>query len=222
VTEARLGTMRGAESPGLEAVVREKGVGDERVLAAIASVPRAGFVPAAQRGRAYRDEPIPIPHHQVTTQPSLIASMLEALALGGDERVLEVGTGHGFQTALLSRLAARVFSIERFADLALTARANLERHGARNVEVAVGDGSAGLPRNAPFDAIVVSAAFTEVPEPLAAQLADGGRLVQPLGPAGRDEVTLFERRGGAIEPLARVIPAHFVKLYGAHGFADEG
>jgi protein-L-isoaspartate(D-aspartate) O-methyltransferase len=196
-------------------------VRDERVLEAVASVPRADFVPDDYVGRAYRDEPIPIPHRQVTTQPSLIAAMLEALGVQGDERVLEVGTGHGFQTALLARLAGEVFSVERFADLAQTARRNLARHGARNAEVVVGDGTAGLPRQAPFDAIVVSAAFTRVPAPLAAQLAEGGRLVQPIGPGGRDDVNLFVRRGEAIEQRASVIPAHFVKLYGAHGFAED-
>jgi len=198
--------------------VRAAGVRDERVLEAVASVPRAGFVPSEYRERAYRDEPIPIPHGQVTTQPSLMAAMLEALALEGGERVLEVGTGHGFQTAVLARLARHVFSVERVVDLAETASRNLARQGVRNVDVLVGDGTAGLGAHAPFDAIVVSAAFTRVPEPLAAQLVQGGRLVQPVGPGGRDEVTLFERRGRAIERLASVMPACFVKLYGAHGF----
>jgi protein-L-isoaspartate(D-aspartate) O-methyltransferase len=201
--------------------VRAAGVRDERVLEAVASVPRAGFVPSEYRERAYRDEPIPIPHGQVTTQPSLMAAMLEALALEGGERVLEVGTGQGFQTAVLARLAKHVFSVERVVDLAETASCNLARQGVRNVDVLVGDGTVGLGGHAPFDAIVVSAAFTRVPEPLAAQLAEGGRLVQPVGPGGHDEVTLFERRGGAIERLASVVPACFVKLYGAHGFQDN-
>jgi protein-L-isoaspartate(D-aspartate) O-methyltransferase len=157
----------------------------------------------------------------VTTQPSLMAAMLEALALEGRERVLEVGTGHGFQTAVLARLARHVFSVERVVDLADTASRNLARQGVRNVDVLVGDGTAGLGAHAPFDAIVVSAAFTRVPEPLAAQLAEGGRLVQPVGPGGRDEVTVFERRGAAIERLASVVPACFVKLYGAHGFQEN-
>jgi protein-L-isoaspartate(D-aspartate) O-methyltransferase len=200
-------------------VARSKGVHDQRLLEAIASLPRAGFVPPEHAEQAYGDRPIPIPHGQVTTQPSLVAAMVEALALAGDERVFEVGTGHGYQTALLARLARRVYSIERFANLAETARRNLARHQVRNAEVVVGDGSAGLPEHAPFDGIIVSAAFTSVPEPLAAQLAEGGRLVQPVGPGGSDDVTLFERRGDELERRTSVTLARFVKLYGAHGFA---
>ena len=204
----------------LARLVREAGVKDRRVLDAIAAVPRAGFVDADSVDRAYRDEPLPIARGQVTTQPSLIARMLEALALEGDELVLEVGTGYGFQTALLARLAAEVVSVERFADVAQTARENLERHGAENVEALVGDGSAGAPEWGPFDAIVVSAAFTEVPQPLADQLTVGGRLVQPVGPGGQELVALFERGARGLERKADVIWAHFVKLYGAHGFAS--
>jgi protein-L-isoaspartate(D-aspartate) O-methyltransferase len=205
----------------LARLVRATDVGDPRVLEAIVQVPRAEFVPAEYVDRAYRDEPIPIPHGQVTTQPSLVARMLEALALQGAERVLEVGTGYGFQTALLSRLAAEVVSVERFADVADAARDNLERHGARTVEVLVGDGTAGAPTRAPFNAIVVSAAFTEVPRPLSDQLALGGRLVQPLGPGGHDLVIAFERRPEGLARTADLTWAHFVKLYGAHGFAGE-
>ena len=147
--------------------------------------------------------------------------MLEAAGLQGGERVLEVGTGYGFQTALLAWLAAEVVSIERFDDLAEVARHNLERHGARNVEVLVGDGSGGVPARAPFDAIVVSAAYTRVPRPLSDQLAGGGRLVQPVGPGGYDEVVLFERGPARLERRASVTPAHFVRLYGVHGFPAE-
>jgi protein-L-isoaspartate(D-aspartate) O-methyltransferase len=217
-----MGFLRGEEtSTGpeqLAKLVRAAGVRDRRVLKAIAEIPRAEFVASDSADRAYDDEPLPIPRGQVTTQPSLVARMLEALKLEGSERVLEVGTGYGFQTALLGRLASEVVSIERFADVAETARQNLERHGARNVEVLVGDGSAGAPERAPFDAIVVSAAFTSVPQPLADQLAVGGRLVQPVGPGGQDLVVVFERGEDGIERKADVTWAHFVKLYGAHGF----
>jgi protein-L-isoaspartate(D-aspartate) O-methyltransferase len=206
---------------GLVQLVRARGIRDQRLLRAIRDVPREGFVPPSYSERAYSDEPIPIGHDQVTTQPSLVASMLQALRLVGNECVLEVGTGHGFQTALLSRLADTVFSIERIPDLAETARRNLERQGIRNAEVVVGDGTRGLPVQSPFDAIVISAAFPEVPGPLVAQLRDGGRLVQPIGRGGDDQVTLFERRGGTLERCAEVIPARFVRLYGQHGFTPD-
>jgi len=191
-------------------------VRDERVLEAIATVPRAEFVPPEHLDLAEIDVPIPIPHEQVTTQPSLVARMVEALGLDGDECVLEVGTGYGWQTALLARLADRVFSVERFADLADTAGRHLAGYG--NVEVVVGDGSAGLPEHAPFDAILVAAAYPRVPKPLADQLAEGGRLVQPIGPGGAEDVVLFEKRDGELEPVRSVSGAHFVRLYGEHGF----
>ena len=213
--------MRGNGPQRLADLVRAKGIHDQRLLRAIATVPRAGFVPQRYSGLAYDDEPIPIGHEQVTTQPSLVAAMLEALALDGDERALEVGTGHGFQTALLARLTRRVLSIERLADLATAARRSLESHRIRNAVVVVGDGTLGFPEEAPFDAIVVSAAFTSVPEPLVMQLRDGGRLVQPIGRGGAEEVTLFELHGGELERRTSVISAHFVKLYGDYGFRPE-
>jgi len=156
----------------------------------------------------------------VTTQPSLVARMIAALDLEGDERVLEVGTGYGFQTALLAALAREVWSIERWADLAETARANLESHGVPNAEVVVGDGSAGLPEHAPFDAIVVSAAYPSVPEPLAEQLVPGGRIVHPVGSGGHEEVVLFERASRGLVRRRSLTGARFVRLHGRHGFAD--
>jgi protein-L-isoaspartate(D-aspartate) O-methyltransferase len=195
------------------------GVRDQRVLDAIALVPRAGFVPPSIVDLAYRDRPLPIPHDQVTTQPSLVAKMVEALALEPSDHVLEIGTGFGWQTALLARLAAEVWSVERWDDIAAAARANLERHRVDNATVVVGDGSLGLPEQAPYDAVLVAAAFPEVPAPLAEQLAEGGRLVQPIGHGGADEVVLFEKRGRVLERSRFVTGAHFVRLYGEHGFA---
>ncbi|GGM37048.1 protein-L-isoaspartate O-methyltransferase [Longimycelium tulufanense] len=201
----------------LEAV-RHAGVTDKRVLAAIRATPRAAFVPSEHIEFAYYDEPVPIPHGQVTTQPSLVAAMVEALSLTGRENVLEVGTGHGFQTALLACLAADVVSIERWPDLAETARGNLARHGVRNVRVLVGDGTLGAPRWSPYDAIIVSAAFPEVPAPLTDQLRTGGRLVQPIGPGGAEEVTLFARTERSLRRQGILTGAYFVPLYGKHGF----
>ena len=194
------------------------GVQDARVFGAIRAVPRIEFVPAAFAAEAEVDRPIPIPHEQVTTQPSLVARMVEALGLTGSEQVLEIGTGYGWQTALLARLARQVFSVERFADLARVARENLERLAIANAVIVVGDGTEGLPEQAPFDAILVSAAFPEVPEPLREQLGEGGRLVQPIGPGGDDDVLLFEKRGGELEHIDYVSGARFVRLYGRHGF----
>ncbi|HEX2030780.1 MAG TPA: protein-L-isoaspartate O-methyltransferase, partial [Actinomycetota bacterium] len=166
---------------------------------------------------AARDRPIPIARGQVTTQPSLIGQMVAALHMSGGERVLEVGTGLGFQTAILAVLAGEVYSVERFPDLAEAARSNLAAAGIHGATVVVGDGTAGLPDRAPFDAIVVAAAAPAVPPPLAEQLAEGGRLVQPLGPGGDDLVTVFRKEAGALVRERLVVPAHFVPLVGAHG-----
>jgi protein-L-isoaspartate(D-aspartate) O-methyltransferase len=198
--------------------IRADGVRNERVLEAFAAVPRANFVPGELVERAYVDAPLPIPHDQVTTQPSLVARMLDALALVGSERVLEIGTGYGFQTALLAYLADSVWSVERWPDLAATARDHLARQGTRNVEVIVADGSEGLPEQAPFDAVLVSAAFPRVPAPLAEQVASGGRLVQPIGWGGMEEVVLFERSPQGLHRRRVLTGAHFVRLYGTHGF----
>jgi protein-L-isoaspartate(D-aspartate) O-methyltransferase len=202
----------------LVSACRRAGVRDERLLAAIGDVPRAEFVRADLVDRAYEDSPLPIPHGQVTTQPSLVAAMLEALGLSGSERVLEIGTGYGWQTALLARLAASVWSVERYGDLAALAEGALERQRVGNVTVVVGDGSLGLASHAPYDAVLVAAAFPSVPEPLVAQLAAGGRLVQPIGPGGAEDVVLFERTDAGLERVRSVIGAHFVRLYGRHGF----
>jgi protein-L-isoaspartate(D-aspartate) O-methyltransferase len=197
---------------------RASGVEDEHVLVAIGAVPRAEFVPPELAACAYQDRPLPIPHGQVTTQPSLVAQMVAALELSPSDRVLEVGTGYGWQTALLARLAGEVWSVERWEDIARIARAYLERQGVENAIVVVGDGSAGLPERARYEGILVAAAFPEVPVPLVEQLAEGGRLVQPIGLGGNEEVVLFEKREGMLVPQRRVTLAHFVRLFGEHGF----
>jgi protein-L-isoaspartate(D-aspartate) O-methyltransferase len=204
----------------LTVAVVATGVRDPRLIRALREVPRAGFVPPRLVGRAYVDEPLPIPHGQVTTQPSLSAKIIEALELSGSERILEVGTGYGFQTALLAHLCSFVWSIERWPDVAGTARENLSRHGVENVEVVAGDGTGGFPEHAPYDAVLVSAAFPSVPPPLAQQLAVGGRLVQPIGSGGQEAVVLFEKGNEGLERRRTVTGAHFVRLYGTHAFPE--
>lgn len=204
----------------LLAALRREGISDVRLLGAVQAVPRRSFVPKSAVDRAYLDVPLEIPQDQVTTQPSLVAKMLESLELTGDERVLEVGTGYGWQTALLAHLAREVWSVERWPDLAETARQNLLRQGIANATIVVGDGTEGLAAEAPFGAILVSAAFTSVPPVLAAQLAPDGRLVQPIGPGGREDVVLFERRPEGLVRRRTVTRAHFVRLVGRQGFSD--
>jgi protein-L-isoaspartate(D-aspartate) O-methyltransferase len=231
VLEDLSATFLRAEPPGImgsmsdpEQLVRAAaaaGVGDPRVLDAVRTGPRADFVPPHLTGRAYRDEPLPIPRGQVTTQPSLVARMVEALELTGSELVLEVGAGYGWQTALLARLCGFVLAVERFADVAEVARENLTRFGVANAEVVEGDGTEGLSEHAPYDAILVAAAFPSVPQPLEEQLAAGGCLVQPVGPGGREEVVLFEKGPRNLVRLQVVAEASFVKLHGTHAFPEE-
>ena len=198
--------------PPLVRASRRAGVYDERVLAAMAAIRRECFVPARDRFYAFEDEPIVLPHGQVTTQPSLVAKMCEALELQGHERVLEVGTGYAYQAAVLSRLASEVVTIERFWDFCEMARRNLARARIDNVEVVHGDGSQGYPPRAPYDAIIVAAASPEVPQPLIEQLVEGGRLVQPMGYGGDEVVTAFRKEGGKLVEAAVVTLAYFVTL----------
>ena len=193
-------------------LIEREGLEDRRIVEAFRQLDRADFVPPSLRAEAYRDRPVALPFRQTTSQPSLIARMVDAARAQPDERVLEIGTGYGFQTALLASLAREVVSMERFAGLAEAARANLAKVGIGNAEVIVGNGWEGAPGGGPFDAIVVSAAATEVPQALVAQLVEGGRLVIPVTRGPSDDVLLFEKRGDRLLRMKLVTPARFVPL----------
>jgi protein-L-isoaspartate(D-aspartate) O-methyltransferase len=197
--------------------LRARGIDDERVLEAMGTVPREVFVPPPGRHRAYADSALPIGEEQTISQPWIVAAICQALELQGPERVLEVGTGSGYSTAVLSLLAAEVISVERHGSLARSARAALFSLGVANAELLVGDGSRGVPDRAPFDAIAVHAAAPTAPPAMLEQLADGGRLVVPIAFESSDVLTVLWRRGEEI--VSEVIgPCRFVPLIGEEGF----
>lgn len=197
--------------------LRDKGVRDLAVLHAIATVPRHLFVPEAVRHRAYEDSALPIAAGQTISQPWVQARCLELLRLTSRDRVLEVGAGSGYQTALLAALASTVLAVERVPELAQGARAALEAAGVGNAGVVVGDGTLGWRAYAPYDAIVVAAASPAVPGPLLEQLAEGGRMVLPLGERGRQALTLVEKTAGEVR-TTEVSDVRFVPLLGEFGF----
>ncbi|HET7573080.1 MAG TPA: protein-L-isoaspartate(D-aspartate) O-methyltransferase [Gaiellaceae bacterium] len=200
------------------AVLRERGIEDERVLAAMAAVPRELFVPAESRADAYADAALPIGGGQTISQPTMVALLCEQLALRGGERVLDVGTGSGYQAAVLAELAAEVHSIERVPELAERARAALAAAGyGERVRVHVGDGTLGLPAHAPFAAVAVAAAAPEPPPSLYAQLEPGGRLVVPVGNA-REQLLQVVVRTPEGPAVRRSVPCRFVPLLGSEGF----
>jgi len=197
--------------------LRGRDVVDERVLAAMERVPRELFIPEELRDRAYDDAALPIGGGQTISQPYMVARICEALALKGDEQVLDVGTGSGYQAAVLAELAAEVDTIERIPELAESARTNLAVAGYERVRVHVGDGTRGLPEHAPFDAIAVAAAAPQLPQSLYEQLEPEGRLVVPVGKHGiqRLEVVIRSPEGPAV---IRSVPCRFVPLVGEEGF----
>jgi protein-L-isoaspartate(D-aspartate) O-methyltransferase len=204
----------------IEKQLRERGVKDERVLAAMERVPRHEFVPPEKRAHAYEDHPIVIGEGQTISQPFMVAAMVQAAEIKPHDVVLEIGTGSGYQTAVLAELAAKVFSIERFPSLADSARAVLQRLNYTNVVIAIGDGSTGFPAaEAPpaFDAIIVSAAAPAVPSSLAEQLKESGRLVIPIGTLDEQLLHVVRRQQGALLDQA-LYGCKFVPLVGAQGF----
>lgn len=209
----------------VETQLAARGIVDERVLEAMRRIPRHLFVHPNLAGHAYEDTPLPIAGGQTISQPYIVAFMTEALRLRGTERVLEIGTGSGYQTAVLCALAAHVYSLEYLPRLAAAAADALAQLGVTNVEIHVGDGSQGLPDMAPFDAIIVTAAAPAVPGPLRTQLApDGGRMVVPVG--GRDAQDLLRvTRHGDRWRIEKLLPVRFVPLRGRYGFSappDDG
>ena len=199
--------------------IEARGVSDPRVLEAMRTVPRHIFVPDSCRQAAYNDSPLPIGHGQTISQPYIVAVMTELLEPAPGDRVLEIGGGSGYQAAILGTLAGEVVTVERIPEVARAARENLEAAGIRNVNVVVSDGTDGYAPSAPYDAIIVTAAAPDIPKPLLEQLADGGRLVAPVG--GRDLQTLVKlvRKGDSI-----IRSTHggvvFVPLLGHHGWPE--
>ena len=220
----RLGNGASADTFGgyrtrLVEQLREQGIKDLAVLRAFAETPRHLFVPAALRHRAYENAALPIGAGQTISQPFMQARYLETLRFQGGERVLEIGTGSGYQTALLSRLVAQVFTVERVQALAENAQRELRAAAARNVSVLLGDGTLGWAGYAPYDAILVAAGGPSIPGPLVEQLAPGGRMLIPVGERGRQTLTLVERTGeGQGVRTTPLGDALFVPLLGEHGF----
>ncbi len=204
----------------VEEQLRRRGVTDARLLEAFRKVPRHLFVPEDVQRDAYHDHPLPIGGGQTISQPYMVALMTHCLRLQGHERVLEIGAGSGYQTAVLSELALEVFAVERLAELLAQTQQRLARLGCRNVHFTTGDGSLGWPEHAPYDAILVSAAAPDVPAPLVAQLAEGGRMVLPIGRPEAQMLTEIEKRHNTIyrKEIAHCV---FVPLIGKHGWPPE-
>lgn len=203
----------------IEKQIRRRGISDPRVLEAMAAVPREEFVLQEFRLRSYEDAPLPIGEGQTISQPYIVAAMTAALRPTGNERALEIGTGCGYQAAVLSHLAKIVFTIESRSELASSATQRLARLGYENVHVHCGDGTLGLPEFAPFDTILVAAAAPDVPEPLRSELAEGGRLILPIGDAENQELHLIERNGTSFHTTV-LEGCRFVPLVGYHGWKE--
>jgi protein-L-isoaspartate(D-aspartate) O-methyltransferase len=212
--------FRGARERLVE-TLQSKGIRDLSVLRAFEMTPRHLFVPTGLRHRAYEDAPLPIGSGQTISQPWVHARYLELLHLTGKERVLEIGTGSGYQTVLLAHLAAQVFSIERIPAVMQQAHENILRSGVNNVSLLTGDGTIGWSQYAPYDAILVGAGSPSIPQPLLDQLSEGGRLLIPIGDRDEQKLVLAERRNGKVE-MRDEAAVRFVPLIGHHGWTNEG
>ena len=204
----------------VEEQIKARGLTDPRLLAAFRNVPRHRFVPVELQQEAYQDHPLPIPSGQTISQPYMVALMTSQLRLQGHERVLEIGTGSGYQTAILATLGLEVFSVERLPELLQTVRQRLEALGYLNVHLSAGNGSLGWPEHAPFDAILVSAAAPDVPAPLVKQLAEPGRMVVPVGAPDGQMLQEVEKRDGMVFQRA-IASCVFVPLLGKHGWPER-
>jgi len=200
--------------------IRSRGIRDRRVLAALAAVPRHEFVPPSLLDAAHDDGPLPIGRGQTISQPYMVAVMTAAIAPRRAHRVLEIGTGSGYQAAVLSRIVRSVYTVERLPALSAAAEERLRRLGYRNVEYLVGDGSEGWPEAAPFDGILVTAAAPEIPTPLVAQLAPGGRIAVPVGGVGLQTLVVGERTASGLRTWTDC-SCRFVPLIGRHAFPDD-
>jgi protein-L-isoaspartate(D-aspartate) O-methyltransferase len=198
-----------------------RGIKNQRLLDAFYKVQRHKFIPGESRGSAYADFPVPIGEGQTISQPYIVALMTECLGLTGQEKVLEIGTGSGYQTAILAELAKEVYSIERFAGLSERAKGVLNELGYTNIKIKVGDGTLGWEEAAPFDRIIITAASPQVPLPLIEQLKESGKLLMPLGESFSQVLTVIEKKEGRLEPI-QVCGCVFVPLVGKYGRGDDG
>lgn len=205
----------------VEQQVKSRGVADQRVLDAMLEVPRHLYVESGLQDQAYSDFPLPIGHKQTISQPFIVAFMTEALQLTGGERVLEIGTGSGYQAAVLSRLVRQVYTVERVADLARNARKALDASGSYNVHIRVNDGTCGWEDQAPFDAIITTAGAPNVPDALKQQLEIGGRLVIPVGSLGQQVLYRITRVTADVYNEEQLLDCRFVPLIGRHGWQSE-
>ena len=211
--------FRRARLEMVERQIKNRGINDERVLAAFREIPRHVFIETPHQGEAYEDHPLPIGYGQTISQPYIVALMTERLTLKGDEKVLEIGTGSGYQAAILARLAHEVHSVERIPKLAQQAKENLRMSGINNVAVHVGDGTLGWPQKAPYNAIMITAGTPVMPAGLVGQLSEGGRLIAPVGSRWRQMLELWIMHAGKIEK-EEVLPVVFVPLIGEQGWKE--